>query len=268
MFLALPFFYLKKIKLEKYSSQIRWLLGMGLLANAIFLFFNFDTVVSWLIYFIYLAFIYYLSHEKIKLKLNKSYSRFIIALCLFIILGLCLLYKPILANRQLKNIQVTDTNSSLLEVVQLADEVSQLAPAYQQDLSFVLTQVVDKNNWTIEEKQLMYNLILFYANQAALQHPLDAKLYYLTANVYLNAGDLERAINYYQDIIPILTVSHRPDVIYNLAQAYYELSWLDQDNSQEYLQAALNLLQDNHNRFPNIKEAEEKLKLLQGVIEN
>ena len=63
MFLALPFFYLKKIKLEKYSSQIRWLLGMGLLANAIFLFFNFDTVVSWLIYFIYLAFIYYLSHE-------------------------------------------------------------------------------------------------------------------------------------------------------------------------------------------------------------
>ena len=183
-------------------------------------------------------------------------------------MGLCLLYKPILANRQLKNIQVTDTNSSLLEVVQLADEVSQLAPAYQQDLSFVLTQVVDKNNWTIEEKQLMYNLILFYANQAALQHPLDAKLYYLTANVYLNAGDLERAINYYQDIIPILTVSHRPDVIYNLAQAYYELSWLDQDNSQEYLQAALNLLQDNHNRFPNIKEAEEKLKLLQGVIEN
>lgn len=266
IFLALPIFYLKKIKLEKHSSQIRWLLGMGLLANAVFLFFNFDTVVSLLVYFIYLAFIYYLSHQRVNSRFNKSYLRLGVAVLILTIAAFFVFYKPLLANIRLKNIQITDTNSSLLEFVQLADEVSQLAPAYQQDLSFVLTQVVAKNNWTIEEEQLIYNLILFYIHQAALQHPLDAKLHYLTANVYLSVGDLEKAINYYQDMIPMLTVSHRPDVIYNLAQAYYELSWLDQEHQQEYLQIALNLLQDNYNRFPKVREAEEKLQILQSVI--
>ncbi|MBT4349479.1 O-antigen ligase family protein [bacterium] len=277
IFLALPFIYLKKIKLKRNASQIRLLLGLGLFANAIFLFFNFDTIVSLLVYFIYLAFIYYLSHRGQKFKIYKSYLRLIISLILFIILAFFLFYKPMLANWQLKNIQIIhhDQNRSMLQIVQSADKISKLAPAYQQDMSLVLMQTIVNDDWNLEEKYIGHNLVSFYAAQASQQHLLNAKLHYLIANNYLALGtlnssqdDIEKAIGYYQDIIFKLTPDYRPDVIYNLAQAYYQLSWLDEDRAQEYLQIALELLQDNYLRFPEIVETEEKLKLLQSVIEN
>jgi len=162
---------------------------------------------------------------------------------------------------------------SILQIVQSADKISKLAPAYQQDMSLVLMQTIVMDDWSIEEKNIASNLLTFYSSKAAQQHPLDAKLHYLIANNYLALGSfnsdrssLEKAIDYYQNVVFRLISNHRPDVIYNLAQSYYQLSWLDEDHAQEYLQMALELLQNNYLRFPNIIEAEEKLKLLESAI--
>ena len=276
IFLAVPFFYLKKIK-ENYNQKISLLITLGLVSNLIFLFFNFDTIASLLLYFIYLAFIYFLTHQSKNMvpKIKYHYFLPVFGTILMIICLFYLIWQPLVANRQLKNIYSGyQNNIPVSQIVELAMSIDKLAPQYRQDLSLVLATIVERSTWSLEDKALGLQIVLFYSQQASQQHILDAKIHYLVANTYLHLGstmgslyDLEQAMVYYQNIIPQLTNKDRPDMIYNLVQTYYELSLLDPENKSDYQNQALDLLNNNYQIFSNIKEAGEKLKILQDALE-
>ena len=132
-----------------------------------------------------------------------------------------------------------------------------------------MARVINQANWPQREYFEGLQALTVYSRQTAEQHLLDAKLHFLLANSYLYLGivggsisSLEQAKAYYENIIPRLTPADRPDVIYNLAQSYYELSLLDQSKTEEYYQKALDILVANSQRFPQNLEAKDKLKIL------
>jgi hypothetical protein len=211
----------------------------------------------------------------IKPKINYQYFLPVFGAIIAIICLIYLVWQPICANRQLKRIYLNNSNNiSMSQIGDLAMSINNTAPQYTQDLSLVLATAVDQPYWNLEDKILGLQIVLFYTQQASQQHILDAKVHFMMANTYLRLGsiasssyDLEQAQVYYQDLIPQLTDKDRPDLIYNLAQTYYELSLIDPENKIDYQQQALNLLNNNFQNFLHIRESGEKLKIFRDVLE-
>ncbi len=278
LFLAWPFIYFKKIK-KNHGIEIALFIFAGLIANLIFLAFNFDTIASYPLYFIYLALIYKLRAKKEteivqteKLKQAKYF--FLLGLCLAIVLVYRIFWPQLQANFLLKQVFLSaDKQWTLSEWSGKLEQVYALTPYYVMDLSLVAAQSLEQLHWDLADKIIGTEILLYYSQTAGQQHPLDAKIHYLTANSALSLGTLtadraylQQAIDYYTNILPKLTVSNRPDLVYNLVSAYYHLSLLDLEQKNELEQKALKLLEDNFQRFPNISEAQTKLELLRSLL--
>ncbi len=278
LFLAWPFIYFKKIK-TKHGTEIALFIFAGLTANLIFLAFNFDTIASYPLYFIYLALVYFLSSKKdteIVQTANPVAAKyfFILGFLVAIVLIYRIFWPQLQANFLLKQVFLSsDKQWTLAEWSGKLEQAYTLTPYYVMDLSLVAAESLEKLHWGLEDKIVGGKILLYYSQVASQKHPLDAKLHYLTANSALNLGILttdkaylQQAIDYYTNILPRLTVSDRPDVIYNLASAYYHLSLLAPEQKNELEQKALRLLEDNFQRFPKIAEAQDKLELLRFLL--
>lgn len=233
LFLAWPFLLIKKI--YPHNNRVIFL-AAGLLANLIFLFFNFDTQAAYILYFIYLAYLYYLAFgkelEEIKIKKSLQLKFFIIGIVLTIFLGHYLYYLPIRANILTKKAQVEKISSS--ELIHLAKQAMFFAPQYSSDINFAVATAVSANDWLLEDKRQILGYLADLSTQNSQKHILDAKSHFLTANTYLELGALsvdhslvEKALAYYQDIMPRLTLSDRPDVQEKIQQAKQILKLLE-----------------------------------------
>ncbi|MCB9802539.1 O-antigen ligase family protein [Candidatus Nomurabacteria bacterium] len=278
IFLLIPFSYFQKIK-KKHGLAASIFLFSGLVANIIFLFFNFDTLNSYLLYFVYLALIYYLSFEKSveQKELKQDKYLFVFGLVLLFFSFCYILFPQIQGNLALKKIFLSQQNNlSLKDWSEQAEIVAQKTPEYQEDLSFVLAESLEKSSWEINDQIQALQTLNYYGNQAAQQHILDARLHYLIANTFLRWGaissdldKLEKAKSYYQEILPRLTNQKRPELVYNLASANYNLSlFLTEESEKNQLKKeSLSALEDNFKRFPKIKEAKDKLEYFQYLFE-
>ena len=272
LWLAWPFYYWRRIN-SKLPGIARLALGLGLTANIIFLVFNFDTIISWLIYFIYLALLYFLAQPEENFRPIKSPRRrlfIFISGGLLAVVGLFyLVYQPILANYHLKKIQLASQNKlSWPEIQILTNQVRDYAPQYQTDLVLVLGGALDKTIWPPSQQIAALEFLSEITRETIKKQLLNAKLHYLFANIHLrlcqlsgSAADLYQAKDYYEQVLPHLTSADRPDFVYNLAQIYYELSFVDQEHSADLLNDAQQLLEANAKRFPEVSEAQDKLKI-------
>ena len=272
LFLIWPFIYFKKIQ-QKYGMQFSCLLFGGLLANLIFLVFNFDTIASYPLYFIYLALIYFLSSEhknSTKDLQKKSVILFCLGLCLSLIVACFIFWPQVKGNMLLKEIYLSqDKNFTLSEWSEKVRKVDSLAPNYRTDLSLTMAQSLTELNWPLEEQILGLRTLLYYSQQNSQKHLLDAKSHYLTANTALRLGALSsdedyllQALDFYTNILPRLTQDLRPDVVYNLASVYYQLSLLHPEQKEDFKTKAIFALEKNIQAFPNSEEAKNKHNLI------
>ncbi len=269
LFLIWPFLYWRKIR-EKYSPQLSLALFLGLIANFIFLLANFDTLVSWLIYFIYLGFIHWLAQPLLKENKLKLIAMPLAISVVISVVGLFyLVYQPALANWQLKRIYLApQQQAGWQEVEQAMAVVKKQAPQYQADLVLTLGTTIEQIDWPIRQRLDALAVLAKETKTAVNYHLLDAKLHYLFANTNLRIGQLAAskdnlliAKDYYEQVLPYLTPLNRPDFVYNLAQTYYELSFFDDTQKEELLNNARTMLEANAARFPDNQDAQEKLKI-------
>ena len=233
LFLAWPFLLVKKI--YPHNNKIIFL-SAGLMANLIFLFFNFDTQAAYILYFIYLAYLYYLAFgkdlEQIKIKKSLQIKFCLIGIISTIFLGYYLAYLPIRANILTKKAQVEKISSS--ELIHLAKQAMFFAPQYISDINFAVATAASSHNWLLEDKRQILDYLADLSTQNSQKHVLDAKSHFLTANSYLELGALSvnkdlvnKALAYYQDIMPRLTLGDRPDVQEKIKQAQQILNLLE-----------------------------------------
>ncbi len=233
LFLAWPFLLVKKI--YPHNKQVIFL-SAGLIANLIFLFFNFDTQAAYILYFVYLAYLYYLAFgkelEEIKVKKNLQIKFYIVGFILTIFLGHYLYYLPLKANILTKQTQVEKTSSS--ELISKAQKAMFLAPQYISDINFAVATAASGHDWLLDDKRQILSYLADLSTQNSQKHILDAKSHFLTANSYLELGALgvnkdlvNKALAYYQDIMPRLTPADRPDVQEKIQQAQNILKLLE-----------------------------------------
>ncbi len=225
LFLAWPFLLIRKI--YPHNNKVIFL-GAGLLANLIFLFFNFDTQAAYILYFIYLVYIYYLAFakESDEVKINKGLQIkfFVFGILITIFLGYFLYYLPLRGNIFTKKAQVEKISSS--ELISQAQKATFFAPQYISDINFAVATAASSNDWLLEDKGQILGYLADLSTQNSQKHILDAKSHFLTANTYLELGALslnqdliKKALAYYEDIMPRLTLSDRPDLQEKINQA-------------------------------------------------
>jgi len=233
LFLAWPFLLVKKI--YPHNNKVIFL-SAGLVANLIFLFFNFDTQAAYILYFIYLAYLYYLAFgkdlEQVKIKKSLQIKFYVFGIIVTIFLGYHLAYLPLRANIFTKQVQVEKRSSS--ELISKAQKAMFFAPQHISDINFAVATAASSHNWLLEDKRQILDYLADLSTQNSQKHVLDAKSHFLTANTYLEFGALSvnkdlvnKALAYYQDIMPRLTLGDRPDVQEKIKQAQQILNLLE-----------------------------------------